>query len=294
MAVSPEARADDDPDESAELTPSPPPETETETNRHWQPHWARFDATGAVLIAVAEGAAFAVFLAEPVTVPLWLDRLPGDESIRGALLFQSPDAQDTAVIVSDISLYTLLVWPVLVDAILLAGVAHGDDDAALQMALIDAEVLAIAHMVTWLTSRLSGRARPGYEECAVAGTCADRGSGPVSSFAGGHTIMGYAAAGLVCVHHLENPWMTGSVGAAAAVCTAAVGVATATSFLRVNADRHWASDVWIGGLMGAAIGFGLPYVLAYGRARLPAELSRISLRPGTDGGPLGATIAGVF
>jgi membrane-associated phospholipid phosphatase len=303
LVVPTSARADEDEEDQTaeEATPSAGtvttvmPPLEPNPHRHWQPHWARFDGAGVVLLATAEGAAFAVYLAEPITTPRWIDRLPGDDEIRSGLRFNSADDRQTAVVVSDVMLYSFLAWPVLVDAILLAGVVHGDEDAALQMALIDAEVLAVAHMVTWLTSRLAGRVRPEALECAPAGTCVDRGSGPVDSFVGGHTIMAYAAAGLVCVHHFENPWLTGSYAGATMACAGGLALTTGMSFLRIEADRHWASDITFGALMGAALGFGLPYVLSYGRARLPPELRQLSLRPGTDaGGPLGLTVAGAF
>jgi membrane-associated phospholipid phosphatase len=269
-------------------------------HRHWQRHWERFNAAGVFVIATAEAAAWSVYLTEPVTEPHWTARLPGDDEIRSALRVTDQQDREGLIIASDGLFGVVLLWPLLVDSFFLAGIVHQDDDAALQMALIDAEVLAIAHMVTWLTSRLAGRVRPEALECAPAGTCGVVGSGPVASFVGGHTIMAYAAAGLTCTHHLENPWLAGQAGGGAA-CAASLGLATAMSFMRISVDRHWASDIGFGALIGAAIGFGVPYALHYGRAHssrngtaTEVERALLRFRPGSEGGPLGLTIDGAF
>jgi membrane-associated phospholipid phosphatase len=43
--------------------------------------------------------------------------------------------------------------------------------------------------------------------------------------------------------------------------------AVTVGVLRGVADKHWASDNILGGLVGGAVGFGLPYLLHYGDGR---------------------------
>ena len=141
-------------------------------------------------------------------------------------------------------------------------------------------------------------------DCAVAGTCDDMGSGPVASFVGGHSLMAFTSAGLICAHHLENPWLLGSREGAGTACAAGLALATVMSFMRVGVDRHWSSDIGIGALMGALIGFGVPYALHYGRsrpARTPGSedgprsaISALMVAPGADGTPMGLTVSGAF
>lgn len=304
----PSLGADPAADPAAEPTPQPEPPVDRPGSR-WRPQWERFDVASAVIVAVAEIAAFSVYVAQPVTTPRWTDTLPGDRELRDALRVTDQGARAVLIDASDAMFVAMMAWPVLVDSVLLAGLVRGDSDVALQTALIDVEVMAVAHMATWLTSRLSGRVRPEAEECALAGTCGDTGSGPVQSFVGGHSLMAYASAGLTCTHHLESPWIAGNRVAAVATCGGALAMATTISFFRLAVDRHWASDVAIGSLMGAAIGFGLPYLLHYGRppqVRSPQgrsepgraargdEITFFAIAPGVGGDPRGATIVGIF
>lgn len=275
------------------------PEPSHETPRsHWEPQWERFGAANAAIAVIAEGAAFAVYFAEPVREPRWTERLPLDDELRAGLRIHPEGDRQAAIAISDAMLALMLGWPMLIDAMLIAGIAHGDSDAALQMALIDLETLAVAHMVTWLTSRLAGRVRPEAIECARDGSCGDTGSGPVASFVGGHSLMSYASAGLICTHHLAHPWMLGGIEGAGLACAGGLAIATATSFLRVGVDRHWASDVGIGAAIGAAIGFGMPLALHYLRPRpgapRAAPISLLHVRAGAGNDPSGLSVSGAF
>lgn len=258
----------------------------------WRPEWRRFDVADAMIAVVAESAAFAVYFAQPVTEPLWTSTLPLDEEMREAFRITDQDVRDPLIVFSDALFVAMLAWPILVDSVLLAGAARGDWDVALQTALIDVEVLAVAQMVTWLTSRLTGRVRPEAVECIAAGTCADGGSGPVQSFVGGHSLMAFASAGLTCTHHLESPWIAGNLEAAALTCASSLALATGLGFVRLAVDRHWASDIALGSAMGAALGFGLPYLLHY---RAPGhEAPPLAVTPGVAGDPRGLTVVGAF
>lgn len=286
----------------AARAPTPHEVAQEEQRSHWRPEWRRFDVANAMIIVVAESAAFAVYFAQPVTEALWTSTLPLDEELRDVFRVSDQGTKDVLVTASDALFLAMLAWPIAVDSVLLAGAVRGDWDVALQTALIDLQVLAVAQMATWLTSRLTGRVRPESVECVAAGTCLDEGSGPVQSFVGGHSLMAFASAGLTCTHHLESPWIAGNVEAAAMTCGSSLVLATALGFMRLAVDRHWASDIALGSAMGAAIGFAMPYLLHY-RApghRAPGERAGrghglpFAITPGHAGDPRGVGIVGMF
>ena len=245
------------------------------SDSHWQPQWERFHLVEGLVTLAAEGAAIAIYFAEPSREPRWRDPMPLDPEARDALRLDDDDARMLAVNLSDGLLVGMLVWPVLIDALLLGGIVGGDWDTTWQMMLIDAEALALAHFVTWFTTRFVGRVRPIHVECTMDDSCADRGVGPVASFVSGHTLMVYAASGLTCAHHLMNPWLTGSNEGAAVMCGSSLVLATAVGVMRVMTDLHWASDVAISALMGSTIGWGVPLAFHYLRFRpgLPGDIA---------------------
>lgn len=265
-----------------------------EGRSHWQPHWPRFHPLEGIAMILAEGAAIAIYFAEPNRSPSWRDPLPLDSETRGAFRLATWEDEQTAAHVSDALFWPMLAYPIAVDAVLLAGIVHGDWDTALQMTLIDTEALAFAHFVTWLTTRIAGRVRPRALQCTVDDTCVDRGVGPVASFVSGHSLMAYTASGLICSHHITHPWLTGSVEGAGTACAAGLALATAIGVLRVMSDYHWASDVAIGAVIGSAIGWGVPFAFHYGRVRPTVDdAGRIAIVPG-GAGDVGLGVVGAF
>jgi membrane-associated phospholipid phosphatase len=72
--------------------------------------------------------------------------------------------------------------------------------------------------------------------------------------------------------HAHLP-LWGDAGADGFACAAAMATATITSVLRLLSDRHHATDVLLGALIGLSTGLLLPYLLHYGwdpREDLPA------------------------
>ena len=47
-------------------------------------------------------------------------------------------------------------------------------------------------------------------------------------------------------------------------------------YFRIGADKHWASDVTVGWITGAAIGFAVPYFLHRGAPPVTPTVSRTS------------------
>lgn len=284
---------------SADLTVSE--EDSVSFEPHWKPWWPRFHWVEGVVAIGAEALAITIYVTEPSREARWLDPAPLDEEIREAWRLHSYEDRDAVVLASDVLFVTLLAWPVVVDALLLAGLVRGDTDTMVQMLLIDAEVLAVAHLIHWMTTRLVGRVRPIHRECVPLDSCADRGVGPVASFVSGHSMLAYAAAGLICTHHLFHPWMTGSYEGAALMCGSSLMMATITSAMRVMVDLHWASDVGIGAVLGSTVGWVLPLALHYAWPRPRSDASSresspfgIAIRPGAGPEPTGITVFGTF
>jgi membrane-associated phospholipid phosphatase len=124
-----------------------------------------------------------------------------------------------------------------------------------QLALIDAEAIAITTILTTTMQRAAGRARPFLRECAANPNadpnCTGSANSRNTSFISGHASLAFTAAATLCVQHSRLS-LYGS--ADWAVCPAALGIATGASLLRVVADRHWTTDVIAGAVVGAAVG----------------------------------------
>ena len=65
-----------------------------------------------------------------------------------------------------------------------------------------------------------------------------------TSFVSGHAINAFTVASVIASQY----------GDSALIGPAAYGVATATAFSRLNENRHWASDVFVGAAIGYFVG----------------------------------------
>jgi len=65
-----------------------------------------------------------------------------------------------------------------------------------------------------------------------------------TSFASGHTIMAFTFASVIGTHYKKTIW----------VPILSYGLATLEGYSRMRADKHWASDVFVGAAFGYAIG----------------------------------------
>ncbi|HKP59441.1 MAG TPA: phosphatase PAP2 family protein [Polyangiales bacterium] len=157
--------------------------------------------------------------------------------------------------VSDYLVLGLALYPFAVDALLAAGVARENPDVAIQLALIGAQSLMVAQLVTSLTKRLVGRARPDVGRCEGGNELGC--SGGNESFISGHTSTAFASAGMICATQ-QNLRLYGSALAGAIACGTALGVATTVGTLRMVADRHHMTDVLAGAAVGLAAGYLLP------------------------------------
>jgi membrane-associated phospholipid phosphatase len=247
------------------VTPSsfahhPPPQTFLPLA--WQPQWPRqrwweyaitLGATGLLL--------YVEFGLEAPASARWEGPILFDEPIRDSLRLPSLAARQTADLASDVFWGIAFSIP-LVDLLRVSLLPDRNLDLAWQLAAIDAQVLALVSLSTRLMLQLSRRKRPLEQECATNpdydALC---GANP-SSFFSGHSSMAATAAGLTCAHHKFIP-LYRYPAADLGVCLAASFFATFTGLMRIMADKHYATDVLVGGGLGFSVGYWLPQLLHY-------------------------------
>jgi len=229
-------------------------------------------------LAVTGGAAGAALLADLLHGPLApsgcriCETNDLDRWARGQLRWS-----DTASArrVSDV---LLVATPALaVGGLALSGWrAGGGRRAILEDALVTAEAVSVAVLATQVAKYAFGRRRP--DAWADPGAAGGRDAN--LSFWSGHTAATFAAATAAgTVARLRGypawPWILGLGVASAAAC----------GWLRIAADRHWATDVLVGAAVGSLAGLGMPAWL-HGTQDGPGQSLRVT------GIPLG--IAGTF
>jgi membrane-associated phospholipid phosphatase len=155
-------------------------------------------------------------------------------------------------------------WP-FVDAIVVASWYRRSPEVGWQQGLITAEVLAVTAGLQGVVSSLVSRERPYVRECGDDRredsrdcTVNDR----YWSFYSGHTSQSFAGAAVTCMHHAYVP-LYGGGAADDWACVGALAVATGTALMRMGTDVHYASDVAVGALMGAATGVLVPWLFHY-------------------------------
>jgi hypothetical protein len=232
----------------------------------WDPAFNRMDAPEVVL-----SSAVSVALAGAIAPPLntgWKGPIGFDESVRNALRLGSYQARLDARDVSDVGLALLTSYPILVDSLIVAYWYRGSEDVAVQMALIDAEAMAVSAAIQGAANFFGGRERPyGSDFGAVPAQSIDCTSpSRYRSFFSGHSALSFTSAALVCAHHMSLDLFESAADPVA--CVSALVAAGAVATLRVVGDMHYASDVITGALIGAAVGLGFPLLHHYKRSVL--------------------------
>jgi membrane-associated phospholipid phosphatase len=248
------------------------------------------DAPEMVLTGVAAGIALATNILPPLKTG-WSSPVLFDEDLR-SLRLPTLDARLEVRSGTDAGLALMTTYPILVDSIIVAYWYRGSDDVALQMALIDAEAFAIVGALEGTTNLLSGRARPYFAECGtgVPSSTTDCSTDTLHrSFFSGHSAISFTAASLICAHH-EALHLFESA-ADPITCTAGLVAAATIGTLRIVGDAHYFSDVFVGALVGTAVGLGVPLLHHYRRADKDGTPSAFSLKlvPGPTGGQLVGT-----
>ncbi|HEX3850438.1 MAG TPA: phosphatase PAP2 family protein [Polyangiaceae bacterium] len=259
----------------------------------WNPNWQKFGtvdyvATG-VLGAASLGAYF--FLNGP-SQPRWTGGILLDNSVRDALRARSPTTLKNVRTASDVLAISSVAFTLGIDSLAIP-VARGHADTAWQLEMMNGEAFAVSTLVTTVLFKEVGRARPSYADCQqnpnFDALC---NSAPLSSFPSGHTNVVFTAAGLSCAHHTHLA-LWGSETADDLGCGFSLLLASATGALRIIGDRHYLSDVLVGGAIGFGVGYGMPTIFHYTRGpdntAETASLGRL-----TTSAPLALAWSGTF
>ncbi|HKO47257.1 MAG TPA: phosphatase PAP2 family protein [Polyangiaceae bacterium] len=259
----------------------------------WDPVWPKFRPIEYVLTGVAGSASLVLYFGvHDAQTPRITGGVLFDEYFRDTLRLRAPGSRDAARTISDWTAISAMSWAIAIDS-LVVPLARGSRELSGQMLLMDAEAFAFSTLITTLIFKTVARARPSYIEC-------ERNSRydplcklhPMGSFPSGHTNTAFTAAGLSCAHHQHVP-LYGDPLADALACAGTVTLAATTGALRVVGDRHYATDVLVGAMIGFAVGYGMPTLLHYGRTQNDAAMSS-AMQPLGNSVPIVPAISGVF
>jgi membrane-associated phospholipid phosphatase len=236
------------------------------TGLRWDDAWPRFRPLEYVVTGVVGPAAIAEYIWLPGPGEArFVGGILFDNAVRNALRLRSTSALRfawTGADVVGISVTTLVVG---VDS-LIVPLARGSSDVAFQTTLMSLESYSLSSIVAITLYSEVGRARPSYSDCKVNPNFnPDCDLAANDSFPSGHTNEAFTAAGLSCANHGHLP-IYGSKLADTLACVRDLTLASAEGVLRVMGDRHYATDVIAGGIIGFGFGFGVPTMLHYGHA----------------------------
>lgn len=230
----------------------------------WREQWSRFDVWDAVLSALAGASTLTTAIVRPI-YPFRRGGVLFDEAARDALRAPTFNSRGTARDVSDVLLSLSMTTPFLVDSLTVAYWYRGSSDVASQMALIDAETFLVTAAVQGLFTTFTARERPYGRTCGkeIPESSLDCDSRDrFRSFFSGHSALTFASASLVCSHHITLR-LFDSRPADIGACVTTYTAAATTATLRVVGDKHYASDVIMGSVIGATMGLAVPYFLHY-------------------------------
>ncbi len=273
------------------------PEKDQGSSLLWKPRWRKF-STGEWVVTGVSVALAAASLALPARPEAW--NRPGflfDEPARRGVRIRSEGWRLNVRDASDVLLSISSTYPFLVDAMMAAWWHRGSSTVATQMALMNAEAMALTAAVQGAVSGLVSRERPYGRECGDPAFGASDDClryNRYRSFFSGHTSQAFVGAMLTCAHHANIP-LYGSRGADRAACVSHVALAVTIGAMRMLADMHYASDAISGAVIGSAIGLAVPYLFHY-RSEASNTAAARSIWAGVRVMPMptGLAVMGVF
>ncbi|MBJ6726005.1 phosphatase PAP2 family protein [Geomesophilobacter sediminis] len=182
-----------------------------------------------------------------------------DEGIRSALRLDHPGAREAARTTGDVLMGLLIAAPV-VDSLATLGMRDRNWDALWQTSMINLESFTFTSLASSLMQNLIAREKPFVRNCKDINHCEE--TQPNRSMPSGHTAFAFTGAGLLCTNHYYQG-LYASPGAERLACASGLTLATATGFVRMMADGHYATDVLAGAGIGLFSGFVLPRLLHY-------------------------------
>jgi len=207
----------------------------------------------------------------------WCDPPGFDASVRDHLRWQNTGAADTA------SYVLAVAQPMLMFGLdVVAAGADAKPGAAWVDALLISEATSVAMAVNQVVKFIAVRERPFVHALPEADKpFTAHPSDNNLSFYSAHTSLTFAlAASTGTIASMRRyrlaPW----------IWTAGMAVAAVTGYLRIAADRHYASDVVTGAVVGSLVGGAVPYVFHGPR--------RVVVAPAAAMGGLTLMVHGVF
>ena len=188
----------------------------------------------------------------------WTSRNEFDEEVRSALRLKSRSAREATDLAGHAIMGLMIAAPVL-DSFATLGIRDGNWDAVWQNEMVNLESFTLTSLISSVTQNLLARERPFVRDCRD-GDCESNLEN--RGFPSGHVAFAFTGAGLLCNHHRYQS-LYNNPAADRAVCSAGIGLAVADGVLRLVADRHYATDVAAGTVLGLFSGFVLPRLLHY-------------------------------
>jgi membrane-associated phospholipid phosphatase len=257
----------------------------------WKDEWPRFRPVEYVVTGVLGPAALAEYFIVPAqSQPHWYGGVLFDDTVRDALRVRSPSGLRAVRAASDALGALVVVWAVGVDSFVVP-LLRGSPAVAAQGTLVDVETYSISSLVAVSLYDTIGRTRPSYFDCqkdpSVDAQCS---ISPTASFPSGHVNEAFTAAGLSCANHAYlRPY--GGRFADGFACGRDLVLAGTDGVLRIMGDRHYTTDVLVGGAMGFAFGYGLPVLLHY---RVPGRSAGAVTFVPMSGAGVGLVAMGIF
>lgn len=222
----------------------------------------------AVSLAAATTAYFEIRNSREPGKARWKAHNGFDESIRDVMRLKSQSARDGTQLASDAIMGVMIGAPII-ETFATLGVRDSRWDAQWQTQFINIESFVLTSLVSSMMQNLLTRERPFVRNCRN-GDC--EGDLLNRSMPSGHVAFAFTGAGLLCNHHkyqaiYEDP----SVGRT--ICATGIGVSVLDGVLRIMADRHYATDVAVGTVIGLFSGFALPRLLHYSHPLQPVAQS---------------------
>lgn len=257
--------------------------------RVWRDEWGSAGWPNYVMMGGALGVTLGNILiaADEERPSIWETDL--DEATRNAL--RLPVEQQRLVIrdFSDGLLTLMTSTPILFDALILAAWSHEDEEAAIQMILIHAEVITVTLSLQTFANVVVSRERPYGRTCGGPGPedfdddvffcdSPDR----YYSFFSGHTSQAFASAAVLCSFHMNMPLLGDGPENSVLPCVAGFTLAAATGAFRILGDMHYLTDVLTGAAVGTLTGFLIPWLLHFD-PRSPEDRAAFSIMPTANG-----------
>ena len=117
---------------------------------------------------------------------------------------------------------------------------------SIETGYLSSKAIVHAGQVVFVLKTIAGRERPFYNDNKGRFhifTKLEEGSA-FRSFPSGHTIMAFSMATVIAKEYSDKKW----------VGIASYGLASLVGLSRLGLDKHWASDVFVGSILGYAIG----------------------------------------